>query len=69
MLNDTFVDKVCTIYDISYVKIGATQVPVKTTLYENIPCDFGKSNVTSSNYTDVQARETDLEVFEIVLNA
>ena len=69
MLNDTFVDKVCTIYETWVIMDGATQIPTKNIIYNQIPCDFWKPNVRQNNLWQVESLKTDDEMFEIVLNS
>lgn len=65
----TFFDKKCTIYEVWYAIVDATQVPSKNVIHNLIPCDFGKG-ITPENYVpDLQVtKESDKETMEIVLN-
>jgi len=67
---DLFFDKVCTIFSITVTSIDRTDVPVKAVLgtLENIPCDFGKGVTARNNTEQEDARETDQELMEIVIN-
>lgn len=64
----TFFDKKCTVYETSVLTIDWSEVQTKNEIYSLIPCDFGKSSLSTKNLTEDTARDTDTERFELVLN-
>ena len=64
----TFFDKLCTVYETSVLTIDGSEVQTKNEIYSLIPCDFGKSSLSSNNLTEDNSQNTDAEKFELVLN-
>ena len=64
----TFFDKKCTVYETSVLTVDGSEVQTKNEIYSLIPCDFGKSSLSTNNLTEDTARDTDTERFELVLN-
>lgn len=61
-----FYDKTCTIWSVWYTDDWASEVFAKTLVYENIPCDFWKSDTQNYKDNDV-VREEDKENREVNL--
>ena len=64
-MKDFFFDKTCSIYDTVIVNINSEDTKSYTPVYQSIDCDFYVPNNKFSKSN--QARETELESLEVVL--
>lgn len=66
-MNETFVDKKATVYDITTMRVDSAEIPTKNTIYTLAPCDFGKP-IKNRNYMESNVVSNDKEEMEVVFN-